>query len=127
MHLAQHLAEKNRQTGLELDQIFMLTKQKENELNDIEDQIESQYRAAQSKIDSLDSSKRKAYEEFLIKYENYYDLPTFSLLSLPIIFFFYFYLFKRQKEYQEKNIQLESKANEVCYSGYYCNLCESYL
>ena len=41
--LAMHMSEKNRQTGQELDRVFMQRKQRENDMAQVEDQIETQY------------------------------------------------------------------------------------
>ena len=64
---ATHLAEKNRQTGQELDRVFKSKKQKEEDTTKVEDQIEAQYRAIQNRIDELEPGKLRAYNDLLSK------------------------------------------------------------
>jgi len=80
-----HLAIRNRQTGQELDKLFMIRKQKENDLASVEEQIEAQYRAIQARIDELEPGKLRAYNELL----------------------------SRQRDYQEKILQIENKISEI--------------
>ena len=61
--LAMHMAEKNRQTGQELDRVFMQRKQRENDMAQIEDQIENQYKAIQARINELEPAKLNQYNE----------------------------------------------------------------
>jgi archaellum component FlaC len=71
--LSLHLAEKNRNTGQELDRVFTLRKQKENDINHVEDQIESQYRAIQARINDLEPGKLRSYNEILSKQKEYQE------------------------------------------------------
>ena len=65
--LAMHMAEKNRQTSQELDRVFVQRKQRENDTNNVEEQIELQYRAIQARINDLEPGKLRAYNELLAK------------------------------------------------------------
>jgi len=65
--LALHMSEKNRQSGQELDRVFMQRKQRENDTANVEDQIEAQYRAIQARINELEPGKLRAYNELLSK------------------------------------------------------------
>jgi len=85
-HLAGHLKEKNAQASQELDRIFMLRKQKENEYNEIEEKIESHFKSIRNRIDTeLEPGKRRAYNDLLNK----------------------------QRELQERNMNVENKLNEI--------------
>ena len=83
--MSLHLAEKNRQTGQELDRIFILRKQKEGEVLSCEDQIQSYYRQIQSRINDLEPGKLRAYNDLLA----------------------------RQKDLLEKIHMIEAKTNEA--------------
>lgn len=83
--MAIHMAEKNRQTGQELDRIFMQRKQRESETQQIEEQIEGQYRLIQKKIKELEPGKLRAYNDLLAK----------------------------QRELQDRTMQSESRLNEL--------------
>ena len=50
---ANHLNDKNRQTGQELDRIFSLRKERESETQRIEEQIENLYKDMQRRINDL--------------------------------------------------------------------------
>lgn len=82
---ANRLAEKNRQSGQELDRMLMMRKQKEAEANRVEEQIEGCYREMQSRINELEPGKLRAYNDLLT----------------------------RQRDLQERVHQSESKLNEV--------------
>lgn len=82
-HLANHLYEKNRQTGQELDRIFTMKKQKEDETADIEEKIDVQYQAIEGKLNVNEDIRR-----------NYHDLLG------------------RQRELQERNLTVEARLNE---------------
>jgi len=65
-HIAAHIHEKNIQAGQELDRIFMMRKQKESEVADVEDRIEGQYKSIQNKIDNeMEPGKRRLYTDLL--------------------------------------------------------------
>ena len=68
-----HLAEKNRQTGQELDRIFILRKQKEGEVLNCEDQIQSYYKQIQSRINDLEPGKLRAYNDLLAKQKDLFE------------------------------------------------------
>jgi intraflagellar transport protein 74 len=61
--LAMHMSEKNRQTGQELDRVFMQRKQRENDIGQIEEQIEGQFKQIQARINELEPAKLKSYNE----------------------------------------------------------------
>lgn len=79
------IAEKNRQSATELDRVFMLRKQRENETTQIEQQIEQHYQAIQNRINELEPGKLRVYEE----------------------------LMARQRDMQERAISAESRLNDV--------------
>lgn len=81
----EHLAARNRQTGQELDKLFMMRKQKEQDLGKVEEQIEAQYKAIQARIDELEPGKLRAYNDLLAK----------------------------QRDYQDKTLKIENKLSEV--------------
>ena len=82
--MALQLAEKNKQTGVELDRVFILRKQRETETHNvtlpphiviilypqIEDQIESFYKSIQNRINDLEPGKLRAYNELLSRYDS---------------------------------------------------------
>lgn len=81
-----HINEKNSQARQELDRMFLLRKQKESEVNEIEDNIEGIYHTMQAKIDNeLEPGRRRVYNESLNK----------------------------QRELQERSLSLETKLHEV--------------
>jgi archaellum component FlaC len=82
---ATHLNEKNRQTGQELDRIFKSRKQKEEDTSKVEDQIEGQYRAIQTRINELEPGKLRSYNDLLVK----------------------------QREFQERTALCDNRLNEV--------------
>jgi intraflagellar transport protein 74 len=57
------LADKNHQTGQELDHIFSLRKERENEINKIQDRMEEIQNDIQSRINSLETSKLRIYKD----------------------------------------------------------------
>lgn len=71
--MAVHMSEKNRQTGQELDKIFMQRKQRESETAHIEELIEQQYRAIQNRINDLEPGKLRAYNELLARQRELQD------------------------------------------------------
>jgi len=71
--MALHMAEKNRQAGQDLDRIFMQRKQRETETQNIEEQIEAQYRAIQQRINELEPGKLRAYNELLARQRDLQD------------------------------------------------------
>ena len=82
---ANHLNDKNRQTGQELDRIFALRKERESETQRIEEQIENLYKEMQRRINDLEPSKLRAYKD----------------------------LVNRQKDLENKISQSEGRLNEV--------------
>eukprot|EP01041_Mallomonas_annulata_P012566 gene12566-26462_t len=62
-----HLTEKNKVTSRELDGIFMQRKQRENELQQTETQLENHYKAIQTRISELEPGKLRAYNDLLNK------------------------------------------------------------
>ena len=83
--MASRLAQKNRQTGQELDRILAARKQREAETGNIEGQIDAYYRSIQARINDLEPGKLRAYNELL----------------------------SRQREMQERASMSESKLNEI--------------
>lgn len=83
--MAVQLASRNRQSAQELDRIFMLRKQRENETNQINDQIHAYYQSIQSRINELEPGKLRSYNE----------------------------LMERQKELQQSNNMLDNKLDEI--------------
>lgn len=61
--MAYQMAERNRHNAEELDRIFMMRKQRENDTLQIEEQIEKYHRAVQERINSLEPGKQRAYGE----------------------------------------------------------------
>lgn len=80
-----HMAEKNRQTGQELDRVFMQRKQRENDTAQVEESIDNIYRSIQARINELDPDRLR----------NYNDLHN------------------KQKELQDRCMQCESKLKEI--------------
>lgn len=85
LQLAHHLADKNRHGSQELDRVFMVRKQREGEVQGLEEQLEAHYRAIQARINELEPGKLRAYNDLMAK----------------------------QREYQEKTQQSEHKLNEL--------------
>lgn len=71
--MALHMADKNRQAGMDLDRIFMQRKQREMETAQIEEQIEGQYQAIQQRINELEPGKLRAYNELLSRQKELQD------------------------------------------------------
>ena len=65
--MAIQLAGRNRQTGQELDRIFVLRKQRETETNQLNDQIQQYYQSIQSRINELEPGKLRSYHELMEK------------------------------------------------------------
>eukprot|EP01038_Epipyxis_sp_PR26KG_P011164 gene11164-14981_t len=84
-HMAMTMAEKNRQTGQELDRIFMQRKQRESETVQVEEQIEGVYRNIQKRINELEPGKLRAYND----------------------------LMARQREFQDRVMHSENRLNEI--------------
>jgi tetrahydromethanopterin S-methyltransferase subunit B len=61
--MAYQMAERNRRNAEELDRVFMMRKQRENDIMQIEEQIEKYHKAVEDRIRSLDRDKQRAYEE----------------------------------------------------------------
>jgi intraflagellar transport protein 74 len=83
--MAVQLAARNRQTGQELDRIFVLRKQRETETNQLNDQIQAYYQSIQSRINELEPGKLRSYNE----------------------------LMEKQKELQQTLIGAENRLNEI--------------
>ena len=83
--MAVQLAARNRQTGQELDRIFVLRKQRETETNQLNDQIQAYYQSIQSRINELEPGKLRSYNE----------------------------LMEKQKELQQTVIGSENRLNEI--------------
>lgn len=64
---AARIAEKNRQSGHELDRILSSRKQREAETANVEMQIEAYYRSIQGRINELEPGKLRAYNDLLAK------------------------------------------------------------
>ena len=58
-----HMAEKNRQTGQELDRVFMQRKQRENDTARVEEEIESIYKSIQQRINEMEPDKLRVYND----------------------------------------------------------------
>ena len=65
--MAIQLAARNRQTGQELDRIFVLRKQRETETNQLNDQIQAYYQSIQGRINELEPGKLRSYNELMEK------------------------------------------------------------
>jgi tetrahydromethanopterin S-methyltransferase subunit B len=61
--MAYQMAERNRRNAEELDRVFMMRKQRENDTMQIEEQIEKYHKAVEDRIRSLDRDKQRTYEE----------------------------------------------------------------
>mmetsp|Transcript_3409 Transcript_3409/g.6177 ORF Transcript_3409/g.6177 Transcript_3409/m.6177 type:complete len:609 (+) Transcript_3409:65-1891(+) len=83
--MAIQLAARNRQTGQELDRIFVLRKQRETETNQLNDQIQAYYQSIQSRINELEPGKLRSYNE----------------------------LMEKQKELQQSVISSDNRLNEI--------------
>ncbi len=79
------MAEKNRQTGQELDRVFMQRKQRENDTVKVEEEIESIYRSIQQRINEMEPDKLRSYND----------------------------LHNKQKELQDRCMQCENKLTEI--------------
>lgn len=79
-----HMAEKNRQTGQELDRVFMQRKQRENDTARVEEEIESIYKSIQQRINEMEPDKLRVYND----------------------------LHSKQKEMQDRCMQCENKLTE---------------
>lgn len=71
--MAAHMSERNRQTGQELDRIFMQRKQRENETAHVEEQIEVIHRAIQKRINDMEPGKLRAYNELIVRQKELQD------------------------------------------------------
>lgn len=71
--MAHHLNDKNRQSGQELDRVFMIRKQRESEVAALDDQLEAHYRAIQARINELEPGKLRAYNELMAKQRDYQE------------------------------------------------------
>jgi hypothetical protein len=80
-----HMSEKNRQTGQELDRVFMQRKQRESDTAQVEEDIENIYRSIQQRINELEPDKLRNYNE----------------------------LHSRQREMQDRCMQCENKLTEI--------------
>ncbi|CAM9135327.1 unnamed protein product, partial [Ectocarpus fasciculatus] len=65
LQMSVMLAEKNRQNGQELDRIFMQRKQREQDTQQLEEQIQKFHRAVQERINQLEPSKQRAYSDLM--------------------------------------------------------------
>jgi len=83
--MALHMAEKNRQTGQDLDRLFMQRKQRESETNQVEDQIDNIHKNIQKRINEMEPGRLRSYSELMMK----------------------------QKELQDRLLQYESRLNDV--------------
>jgi intraflagellar transport protein 74 len=79
------MSEKNRQTGQELDRVFLQRKQREGDTHKVEDQIENQYKAIEKRINDLEPAKLRSYNE----------------------------LHSKQRELQDRTMQCESRLGEI--------------
>lgn len=59
------LAGKNRQSGQDLDRIFMQRKQREKDTEQLELQIQKFHRAVQERVNQLEPSKQRAYSDLM--------------------------------------------------------------
>ena len=71
--LAYHLNEKNRQASQELDRVFMVRKQREQDVSAVEEQLDAHYRAIQARINELEPGKLRAYNELMAKQKDYQE------------------------------------------------------
>lgn len=85
MHMADNMAIKNRQMGQDLDRIFMQRKQRENETQQIEEQIENIHHIIQKRINDMEPGRLRAYNELMV----------------------------RQKDLQDRMLQCETRLNHV--------------
>lgn len=65
VQMAAMLAEKNKQNGQELDRIFMQRKQREQDTQQLEEQIQKFHRAVQERVNQLEPSKQRAYADLM--------------------------------------------------------------
>ena len=100
-HLAQHLQEKNKSLSQDIDQIFMMTKKWDNDKLDVENQIDAHREAIEKKMKSLDSSKRKNYDDLMAKQKTYEEKCV--LLEDK----------SRQLELQIRQLDVNSKGNTL--------------
>lgn len=71
--MAVQLAARNRQTGQELDRIFVLRKQRETETKQLNDQIQAHYQSVQARINELEPGKLRSYNELMEKQKELQD------------------------------------------------------
>ena len=64
---ASEISERNRQTRIELDRIFALRKDRESELNRVEEQTDQLFRDIEARVQELDPSKQRVYKELTNK------------------------------------------------------------
>jgi chromosome segregation ATPase len=83
--MAFHMAEKNRQSGQDLDRIFMQRKQRESETQQVEEQIDGIHRSIQKRLNDLEPGKLRVYNELMM----------------------------RQKELQDRYLLSENRLNEI--------------
>lgn len=76
--MAARLAQKNRQSGQELDRILAARKQREAEASNIEGQIDAYYRSIQARINDLEPGKLRAYNELLARQREMLERTTLS-------------------------------------------------
>lgn len=65
--MSLHLNDKNRHNSQELDRVFMVRKQRETEVSQLDEQLEEHYRAIQNRINELEPGKLRAYNELMSK------------------------------------------------------------
>lgn len=68
---ASEIVERNKQTRMELDRIFALRKDRELELNRVEEHTEQLFRDIQNRVKELDPSKQRIYKELCNKQKEF--------------------------------------------------------
>eukprot|EP01031_Cornospumella_fuschlensis_P026278 gene26278-31744_t len=71
--MAMHMSEKNRQLGQELDRVFMQRKQREQDVQQLEEQMDNIHRQVQKRINELDPNRLRAYNELSMRQKDLQD------------------------------------------------------
>jgi intraflagellar transport protein 74 len=65
LQMSVMLADKNKQNAQDLDHIFMQRKQREQDTQQLEEQIQKFHRAVQERVNQLEPSKQRAYSDLM--------------------------------------------------------------
>ncbi|RYH14278.1 hypothetical protein EON65_33880 [archaeon] len=79
------MSEKNRQLGQELDRVFMQRKQREQEVQQLEEQMDNIHRQVQKRINELDPNRLRAYNELSMRQKDLQDRVLHSETRLSQI------------------------------------------